>query len=76
MINKNHFYCGLFYNFFIAPNQDRLIYLIKKNIESNSSVIDVGFGTGWFSFPVANKVSKVVRVDLSKKYRKSKIKFG
>jgi len=65
--NKNHWYDGWFYDVFIAPNQDRLFALIKNLIETNSSVVDVGCGTGRFSFSVADKVSQVVGIDLSKK---------
>ncbi len=65
--NKHHWYDGWFYDKFIAPNQDRLFGEIKKIIEPNSNVIDVGCGTGRFSFLVADKVSKVVGIDLSKK---------
>lgn len=66
-INKSHWYDGWFYDFFIAPNQDRLFSLIKEIIEPASSVIDVGCGTGRLSFSIADKVSKVVGIDLSLK---------
>lgn len=65
--NKNHWYDGWFYDSFIAPNQDRLFSLIKEIIEPASSVIDVGCGTGRLSFSLADKVSKVVGIDLSLK---------
>jgi len=65
--NKNHWYDGWFYDTLIAPNQDRIFREIKNVIEPNSTVIDVGCGTGRFSFTVADKVKKVVGVDLSKK---------
>jgi SAM-dependent methyltransferase len=65
--NKNHWYDGWFYDIFIAPNQDRIFREIKNVIEPNSTVIDVGCGTGRFSFAVADKVEKVVGIDLSKK---------
>ncbi|MFZ2323050.1 MAG: methyltransferase domain-containing protein [Ignavibacteriaceae bacterium] len=65
--NKTHWYDGWFYDKFIAPNQDRMFAEIKNAIEPNSSVIDVGCGTGRFSFSVSDKVSKVAAVDLSKK---------
>jgi SAM-dependent methyltransferase len=65
--NKDHWYDGWFYDKLIAPNQDRIFKEIKNVIEPNSSVIDVGCGTGRFSFTVADKVAKVVGVDLSKK---------
>ncbi|MDP2362713.1 MAG: class I SAM-dependent methyltransferase [Ignavibacteria bacterium] len=65
--NKDHWYDGWFYDKIIAPNQDNLFREIKKIIESNASIIDVGCGTGRFSFTIANSVSKVVGVDLSSK---------
>jgi len=40
---------------------------IHKLIEPNSKVIDVGCGTGRFSFSIANKVNEVVGIDLSQK---------
>lgn len=66
-LNKKHWYDGWFYDFFIAPNQDRLFSQIKEIIEPASSVIDVGCGTGRFSFFIADNVSKVVGIDLSQK---------
>lgn len=66
-INKSHWYDGLFYDVFIAPNQDRLFLQIKDLIEPDSTVIDVGCGTGRLSFLIADKVSRVVGIDLSEK---------
>jgi len=63
--NKDHWYDGWIYDQFIAPNQDRIFKEIINIIEPKSTVVDVGCGTGRFSFTVANKVSKVVGVDLS-----------
>lgn len=63
--NKNHWYDGWFYDVFIAPNQDRLFSLIKNIIEPNSSVLDVGCGTGRFSFTIADKSKSVLGIDLS-----------
>lgn len=65
--NKNHWYDGWFYDFFIAPNQDRLFKLIEEIIVPNSSVIDIGCGTGRLSFKLSNKVSKIIGIDLSEK---------
>ncbi len=65
--NKNHWYDGWFYDLVIAPNQDRLFSEIHKLIEPNSKVIDVGCGTGRFSFSIADKVSEIVGIDLSTK---------
>lgn len=63
--NKNHWYDGWFYDEFIAPNQDRLFSLIKNIIEPNTSILDVGCGTGRFSFTVADKTKSVLGIDLS-----------
>ncbi len=65
--NKNHWYDGWFYDTLIAPNQDRLFNEIKKIIKPDSTIIDVGCGTGRFSFFIADKVEKVVGIDLSEK---------
>jgi len=67
MINKTHWYDGWFYDIFIAPNQDRLFSLIKNLIKPNSTVIDVGCGTGRFSFSVADKCKFILGIDLSSK---------
>ncbi|MDH7605789.1 MAG: class I SAM-dependent methyltransferase, partial [Melioribacter sp.] len=67
MINKTHWYDGWFYDIFIAPNQDRLFSQIKNLIEPNSSIIDVGCGTGRFSFSVADKCKFILGIDLSSK---------
>lgn len=65
--NKNHGYDGWFYDRIIAPNQDRMFGEIKKLIEPNSKVIDVGCGTGRFSFSIADKIKEIVGIDLSSK---------
>lgn len=65
--NKNHWYDGWFYDKFIAPNQDKMFGEIKKIIQPDSTVIDVGCGTGRFSFSIGDKVNKVVGIDLSEK---------
>lgn len=67
MQNKNHWYDGWFYDKIIAPNQDRMFGEIRNFIEPNSTVVDIGCGTGRFSFSVADKVSKVTGIDLSSK---------
>ncbi|MBN2571122.1 MAG: class I SAM-dependent methyltransferase [Ignavibacteriales bacterium] len=65
--NKNHWYDGWFYEKFIAPNQDKLFKQIKNLIEPNSKVIDVGCGTGRFSFYAADKCKSILGIDLSEK---------
>ncbi|MFZ0454395.1 MAG: class I SAM-dependent methyltransferase [Ignavibacteriaceae bacterium] len=63
--NKNHWYDGWFYDSFIAPNQDKLFEKIKDYIEPDSKVIDVGCGTGRFSFYIADKCQYIFGIDLS-----------
>lgn len=65
--NKNHWYDGWIYDTFIAPNQDSLFHKIKNYIEPNSKIIDVGCGTGRFSFLVTDKCEFVLGIDLSKR---------
>jgi len=65
--NKNHWYDGWFYDKFIAPNQDKLFEEIKDLIEADSKVIDVGCGTGRFSFFIADKCKSVLGIDVSQK---------
>jgi SAM-dependent methyltransferase len=65
--NKNHWYDGWFYDSFIAPNQDKLFGQIKNLIEPGKNVIDVGCGTGRFSFSVSDKCKYVLGIDLSKR---------
>lgn len=67
MINKTHWYDGWFYDKFIAPNQDRIFWLIKNLIEPNSTILDVGCGTGRFSFTIVDKSKYVLGIDLSSK---------
>lgn len=63
--NKNHWYDGWFYDTFIAPNQDGLFSQIAKFIEPDSKIIDVGCGTGRFSFFISDKCKLVTGIDLS-----------
>ncbi len=65
--NKTHWYDGWFYDTFIAPNQKELFKQIIELIEPDGKIIDVGCGTGLFSFTVAEKCSSVVGIDLSKR---------
>jgi SAM-dependent methyltransferase len=65
--NKNHWYDGLFYDKFIAPNQDSLFEQIRNLIEPNSKIIDVGCGTGRFSFKNHDICHSILGIDLSKK---------
>ncbi len=65
--DKKHWYDGKFYDLFIAPNQDRMFGIIKEYIEPNAKILDVGCGTGRFSFYISDKCSSVTGIDLSSK---------
>lgn len=65
--NKDHWYDGHFYDFFIAPNQDKLFARVKNIVRSESTVLDVGCGTGRLAFQLADKCKRVDGVDLSKR---------
>ncbi len=65
--NKNHWYDGWFYDKIIAPNQDRLFREIGKHINADSTIIDVGCGTGRFSFFIADKCKSVLGIDISER---------
>lgn len=65
--NKYHWYDGWFYDKFIAPNQDKLFAQIKNLIDPQSSIIDIGCGTGRLEFAVAEKCGSVLGIDLSKR---------
>lgn len=67
MKEKRHWYDGKFYDKLIAPNQDKLFNNIYELVENNSTVLDVGCGTGRLSFRLADKCKKIVGVDLSQK---------
>jgi len=64
-VNKYHWYDGGFYDRFIAPNQRELFKQIIELIEPQANIIDVGCGTGFFSFTVADKCKTVLGIDLS-----------
>ncbi len=63
----NHWYDGWFYDFFIAPNQDKAFEEIKKFIPADSSVLDAGCGTGRLCFQLADICRKIDGVDASEK---------
>ena len=65
--NKNHWYDGWFYDRIIAPNQDQLFAKIKDLIDPQSTVIDIGCGTGRLSFALGDHCESVLGIDLSKR---------
>jgi len=64
-VNKYHWYDGGFYDRFIAPNQKELFMQIIELIDPDSNIIDIGCGTGFFSFSIADKCKSVLGIDLS-----------
>jgi len=66
-VNKFHWYDGGFYDRFIAPNQKNLFKQIIGLIEPESDIIDIGCGTGFFSFSVADTCKSALGIDLSKR---------
>lgn len=67
MIDKKHWYDGLIYDKFVAPNQDLMFRLIRNMIDKDSAVIDVGCGTGRLEFQLADKCETATGIDLSSK---------
>lgn len=65
MQNKFHWYDGFFYDKAIAPNQDGTFAIMRAMMKPNSTIIDVGTGTGRFVFQAAAKYKTVVGIDLS-----------
>ena len=65
--NKNHWYDGWFYDRIIAPNQDELFAQIKELIDPQSTVIDIGCGTGRLAFALGDHCTSVLGIDLSKR---------
>ncbi len=65
--NKNHWYDGWFYDRIIAPNQDELFAQIKGLIAPQSTVIDIGCGTGRLAFALGGHCASVLGIDLSKR---------
>lgn len=74
-----HWYDGLFYEWFIAPNQRVIFKKMREMIPHFSSILDVATGTGLFVFDSASHASHITGLDLSitninvakKKLRKS-----
>ena len=65
MEDKKHWYDGLFYDRFVAPHQDLIFRMFKTQIAKDSTLLDVGCGTGRLEFQLANHCREVVGLDLS-----------
>ena len=68
MKNDNgHWYDGRFFDIFIAPNQDRVFSYIRNIVTRNSTILDIGCGTGRMAFQLADRCSRIEGVDASLK---------
>ncbi len=65
--NKFHWYDGWIYDKFIAPNQSELFSLIYDWIPKDSSVLDIGCGTGRFLHGLSRKCNMLYGIDLSER---------
>ncbi|MCK5572311.1 MAG: class I SAM-dependent methyltransferase [Bacteroidetes bacterium] len=65
MTTKNHWYDGLFYDRFIAPNQDPLFTLIRGLIHPEATILDVGCGTGRLAWQLSERCRLVHGIDPS-----------
>lgn len=63
--NIRHWYDGLFYEWFIAPNQRVVFQKMREMIPHFSSILDVATGTGLFVFDSASHASRITGLDLS-----------
>ena len=67
IIDKKHWYDGWFYAKFIDPWEKELNEIIANFIEGDSTVIDIGCGTGALAFLLSQKCKHVVGIELSLK---------
>ena len=65
--NKNHWYDGLFYDLFIAPNQDEAFAQVKELLYEGATILDIGCGTGRLASQLLDKCGKIVIIDPSER---------
>lgn len=66
-LDTKHWYDGLLYAIFYDPVEKEKRELISGFIEDNSTVIDIGCGTGALAFQLAKRCKRVIGVELSSK---------
>jgi ubiquinone/menaquinone biosynthesis C-methylase UbiE len=66
-LNKKHWYDGWFYAKTVNPFLKEFNDIISNFVENNSSVIDIGCGTGALAFKLSEKCKRVVGIELSLK---------
>ena len=65
--DKKHWYDGLFYDLFIAPNQDRVFAQVKEMLPEGATILDIGCGTGRLASQLFDKCGKIVIIDPSER---------
>ena len=66
-LDKKHWYDGWFYAKFVDPWEKEIGEIISDFIENDSTVIDIGCGTGAIVFRLAKKCKRVIGIELSSK---------
>ncbi len=67
LVDKKHWYDGKFYAKYFDPWEKEIREIIYNFIENDSSVLDVGCGTGALVFYIAEKCKQVIGIELSLK---------
>lgn len=65
MKDKFHWYDGWFYDRFIAPNLDETFRIMMAMMKKESTILDVGCGTGRFVFQAGKRFHLAAGIDLS-----------
>jgi SAM-dependent methyltransferase len=63
--NQGNFYDGLLYHLFVDPSLRGLRRLLRAQVSQQSSLIDIGCGTGELLFSLADLCSELVGVEVS-----------
>ncbi|MFQ6084104.1 MAG: class I SAM-dependent methyltransferase [Candidatus Aminicenantia bacterium] len=67
VVEKKHYYDGLFYEKFVDTILQEIRDIIYTLVEDYSSVVDIGCGTGALVFQLSKKCQYVVGIELSAK---------
>jgi SAM-dependent methyltransferase len=62
---KDHFYEGWLYHLLVDPALRRMRRMIRAQVESGSTLIDIGCGTGELLFSLADLCSELVGIETS-----------